>query len=89
LSLSPRPSITLELPAKTIIKVTAQVADAMEIDVRDHIAMLASKINAGGGDINDVTFLVARGSRQRRQNSREFINNMREHLIKPHNVVLH
>jgi len=87
---TPRPcSITLQLPAKTILKATAQAADARDLSVRDHIAMLASTINAGGGDINDVTLSVASGSRQRRQNRRELINNMREQFIKPHHVVIH
>ncbi|KAK4003726.1 hypothetical protein OUZ56_005481 [Daphnia magna] len=60
LSRTPRPdSGTLELPAKSLLKATGQAADARNLSVRDHVAIVASTITAGGGDLQQVTLSVA------------------------------
>lgn len=77
-TVTPRPSsITLELPSRNIIKVTSQAADARDLSVRDHVVILASTIQAGGGNVNQVTLSFASGSRQRRMNRRDIVNRIR------------
>ncbi len=50
--------------------------------MRDHVAIVASNIAAGGGDFNQVTLSVASGSRQRRENRREICSRMSKNLEK-------
>ncbi|EFX68051.1 hypothetical protein DAPPUDRAFT_114913 [Daphnia pulex] len=55
LSRTPRPdSVTLELPDKSLLKATGQAADARNLSVRDHVAIVASTITAGGGDLQQL-----------------------------------
>ena len=89
-AVTPRPSsITLELPSRNIIKVTSQAADARDLSVRDHVAILASTIRAGGGNVNQVTLSVASGSRQRRMNRRDIVNRIRNDFVKPEYISIH
>jgi hypothetical protein len=71
------------------LKATGQVADARNLSVRDHVAIVVSTITAGGGDFNQVTLSVAIGSRQRRENRREICFRMSENFKKPKFVVGH
>jgi hypothetical protein len=90
LSRTPRPdSVTLELPAKSLLKATGQAADARNLSVRDHVAIVASTITAGGGDLQQVTLSVASASRQRRANRREICSRITEQFEKPKFVVAH
>ena len=65
---------------KSLLKATGQVADARNLSVKDHVAIVVSTITAGGGDFNQVTLSVAIGSRQRRENRREICFRMNEKL---------
>ncbi|KZR97181.1 Uncharacterized protein APZ42_008091, partial [Daphnia magna] len=90
LSRTPRPdSVTLELPAKSLLKATGQAADARNLSVRDHDAIVASTITAGGGDLQQVTLSVACASRQSRANRREICSRITEQFEKPKFVVAH
>ena len=60
-------SVTLELPEKSLLKATGQVADARNLSVRDHVAIVVSTITAGGGDFNQVTLSVVIGSTEKRK----------------------
>ena len=82
-------SIALELPSKNLIKVTSQDADARNLNVRNRVAILAPTIQAGGGDLNQVTLSVASGSRQRRKDRREIFKRIRNSFVKPEHISVH
>lgn len=82
-------SITLQIPSRSLSRVTGQVADSRNISVRDHLAIQASLINAGGVNLDQVSMSVATVHRQRKENRKTIYDNIRNSFVKPPFVLVH
>ena len=87
---TPRPeSITIEIPAKNLSKVTAQVAESRNITIRDHLTIQSSFVNAGSGNITDMSLSLSTVHRHRRQMRQEISGHIREKWIPPPFLLIH
>jgi hypothetical protein len=84
---TPRPeSITIEIPAKNLSKVTAE---SRNITLRDHLTIQSSFVNADGGYITDMSLSLTTVHRQRRKMRQEISDEIREKWIPPPFLPIH
>ncbi|KZR96015.1 Uncharacterized protein APZ42_009886, partial [Daphnia magna] len=76
---TPRPeSILIDIPAKNLSTVTAQVAESRKITLRDHLVIQSAVVNAGDGNVNDMSLSLSTVHRKRRQMRQQISEEIRE-----------
>jgi hypothetical protein len=87
---TPRPpTVTLEIPVRTLAKDTGMMADGRGMSVRDHYMIASSFVKSCGGNINQMSLSTATVFRQRRDNRKEISDEVRRNWTKPPFVIVH
>lgn len=84
--------VTISLPIKNISALTAEVAKANHILVREATGIISKLITSGGGDLDQ--FSLSKSTTHRQMNSAikkkaNTIREMQKELVKNHNLILH
>ena len=82
-------SVTLGIPTKNLMKITGQVADSRNLSIRDHLVVQAQIVNAGGGNIDQISMSISTTWRQRNANRKEIAVGIQSSFIIPKKVVVH
>lgn len=82
-------SISLEIPTRNLMKITGEVADSRKLSIRDHLVVQAQIVNAGGGNINQVSTSVSTTWCQRNANRKEIDVGIQNNFVIPKKVVVH